>query len=181
MPRRIPLTISHQNYSRDDNRADLVAKTVKVCHMDRGEAALLMFYASCSSGFQPSAALIAEKCGVKKNYVNTLRQQLINKGIAIMVGNQLCIDWDRIKIMASLNPAHTAKKGWVKPIPPIGIDRIGKVMERWPTVMDLYTLPLDELIERLGRMPQWVYKAWRAQVNRELKAKGAIRANEILG
>lgn len=181
MPKMHPLTISHANFNKTDDRADLVSKTVKVCHMDRAEAALLLFYASCSSGFQPAASLIAEKCGIRKDYVSRLRQRLIDKGIAVIVNNTLVIDWNRVKILSSLNPGLTAKTGWVKPIPPVGIDRVGKVMERWPTVMQLYTLPLDELIERLGRMPQWVYNAWRAQVNRELRTKGAIRANEILG
>lgn len=181
MPKIRPLTISHANFSKTDDRADLVSKTVKVCHMDRAEAALLLFYASCSSGFQPAASLIAEKCGVRKDYISRLRQRLIDKGIAVIVNNTLVIDWNRVKILSSLNPNLTAKTGWVKPIPPVGIDRVGKVMEKWPTVLQLYTLPLDELIERLGRMPQWVYDAWRAQVNRELRTKGAIRANEILG
>lgn len=181
MPKMHPLTVSHVNFNRGDNFVELAAKAIKVTHMDRGEAALLLFYVSCSSGFQPAASLIAEKCGIRKDYVSRLRQRLIDKGIAAIVNDALVIDWSRVKILSSLNPNLTAKTGWVKPIPPVGIDRVGKFMEKWPTVMELYTLPLDELIERLGRMPQWVYNAWRAQVNRELRTKGAIRANEILG
>ena len=176
-----PLQVLHVNYNKSDNFPELVSKTVKVCHMDRGEAALFMFYASCSSGFEPSLALIAEKCGVKKNYVSTLRDMLVSKGILSIVGSQVLMNWDRIKIMSSLNPNMTSKNGWVKPIPPVGLERLGKFMERWPTVLDMYTLPLDELIERLGRMPQYVYRAWRAQVNRDLIRNGLNHVNQIIG
>jgi len=178
---RKPLSVLHMNFDKKDGFAELVAKAVKVCHMDRGEAALLLFYASCSSGFSPSAQLIAEKCGVKKNYVACLRQKLIDKGIITIVNDNVVLDWRRIKVISSLNPKLTDKNGWVKPIPPVGLDRLSKFMERWPSALDLYTLPMDTLIERLGSMPQWVYNGWRAQVNRDLKRHGIIRINQILG
>lgn len=173
-------SIKHVNYTRDDKFPEIVANVSKVCHMGKGEAALLLFYATCSDGFTPAAKFIAEKIGVKPNYVHALRNALEAKGIVFVQDKKVVLDWKRIKILASLNPKYTTKDGWVKPISIIGIDRLGQFMAAHVSVMDLYTKPLDELIDKLGQMPEYIYRAWRAQTNRILKSRPFYDVNNIL-
>lgn len=177
---KAPAQIVHTNFTKKDNFAELVAKVIKVCHMDRGEAALLLFYASCSSGFNPAAKLIAEKIGVSPAYVGLLRNMLATKGILNCANGQITINWDRIRTMAALDPAKTSKDGWVKPQSFVGMDRMGKVIAKYPTLMEMYTGDLNLLIEKLGRMPEYVYMAWRAQLNRELKMFPMSAINSLI-
>lgn len=177
---KAPAQIVHTNYTKRDNFANLVAKVVKVCHMDRGETALLLYYASCSSGFQPAAKLIAEKIGVSAAYVTLLRNMLATKGILNCVNNQIVIDWNRIRTLSALDPAKTSKDGWVKPQSFVGIDRMGKIIAKYPTLMEMYTGDLNLLIEKLGRMPEYVFQAWRAQLNRELKTFPMSAINSLI-
>lgn len=175
-----PAQIVHTNFVKGDNFNQLVAKAVKVCHMDRGEAALLLYYSTCSTGFKPAAKLVAEKIGVSPGYVTLLRNMLATKGILTCVNNQIVIDWNRIRTMAALDPTKTSKDGWVKPQSFVGMDRMGKVIAKYPKLMEAYTGDLNLLIEKLGRMPEYVYMAWRAQLNRELKMFPVSAINSLI-
>lgn len=156
-----PCKIIHARFVKNDNFADLANKASKACHMSRGETALLMYYAGCSSGFKPAAHAIAEAIGVGDPYVYILRDALKSKGIIDVSGGNVVVNWARIKILASLKPELTKKAAWIKPQTPTVIDRIGKTMALHPSFWELYTLRMEKLIDMFGCMSNAEYATWR--------------------
>ncbi len=67
---------------------------------------LLRFYASCKSGFRPSTSYIEHKTGIKYRNISYVRSELAERGI-IGYGdefrNMIVVDWNRIKVFASLS------------------------------------------------------------------------------
>lgn len=173
MPRiEKPCTIKHVNFKKNDNFATLANLAAKACHMDRGEMALLMYYAGQSSGFQPAIKTISEAIGVHPTTVHANRKRLMSKGIVIVVGKELMVDWNRIRILASLDPAMTTSAYWSKPRTPVTIDRVGNVLRHVPRILGQPDFSLAKLILKLGDMSELMYTTWRADFRHDVKAYG---------
>lgn len=158
---KAPNKIVHVKFTKGDDFATLTNKAAKATHMGRGEASLLMYYAACSSGYRPAAKHVAESIGVDEGYVYVLRKALESKGVISVMSDAVIVNWDRIKILASLDPKLTSKESWIKPQTPAVIDRIGKTMLLHPTFYELYTEPLSRIIDMFGCMSNAEYATWR--------------------
>ena len=85
-------------------------------HMSKGEIKLLCYYAARSNGFKPSAKLISKETGLSRARVFAGRQMLEEHGVISVDNERVYIDWQRIRIFASLDPKMTSKHCRIAPI-----------------------------------------------------------------
>lgn len=172
MPVKTPCAIKHINYKRGDNFANLATLAAKACHMDRGEMALMLYYASQSTGFKPATKTICESLGVTATTVYANRSRLACKGIVTIMGNELVVDWKRIRTLASLDPAMTTQAYWTKPKTPVVVDRVGNILKLIPRIMGQPDFDLAKLILKLGDMSDIMYSTWRADFRNDIRMYG---------
>lgn len=111
-----PPSIFHLHGFASDNRLELCSDCSKALHMGKGEAALLKYYASCSDGFSPAVATICSKTGISRRRVFYDRDKLCDHGVTAIENNKLFIDWNRIRVFASLDPGMTNKHCYIAPV-----------------------------------------------------------------
>lgn len=100
---------------------------------------LMTFYASRSDGFRPSLKYIDQETGIGVKNVSTVRNYLVRYGLIGYDGNNIFIDWVRLKAFASLDPSLMGrKKNWK--ITPIDTDEITSAKTQVHTYIDLKTL-----------------------------------------
>lgn len=157
-----PMSVHHINFKRTDNFARLTVQAAASTHMSHGEAALLAFYGSCSTGFAPSAKLIAERIGRNEIYVYQLRKALAAKGIIVVIDNKIYVDWKRIRLLASLDPAKTCKAQFIRPQNTVVMDRIVQAQRINNKFLEAWMMTLDQLIVYFGAMTNAEYNAWRS-------------------
>ena len=169
---RKPAVIHHVNFKTTDNFQDLATRAAHNLHMGQGEMNLLSFYASCSDGFRPAAALVSEKVGVSKPHIYGLKTMLIQHGLAFTKDGAFYIDWDRVRLFASFDPTKTRKGDFVAPINPITARRITEYSKF--DVTWLLSMPLNKIIEIFSAMSEDEYKAVCRSVKR---SKGLLHRN----
>lgn len=167
-----PMSVNHINFSKTDDFAKLVIKAAKATHMSRGEAALLAYYAACSTGHTPAAKHIAERVGCTEPHVYVLRRALQSKGIITLIDNKIYVDWKRIKVFASLNPRKTTKGQFVRPQNPTIMDRILGAQQVNDKFLKVWKMSLNEIIVYFGSMTNAEYNAWRSGYKKFIAAIG---------
>ena len=166
---RRPVAIVHYNYKRGDNFTQLVDRCSFAMHLAPAEHRLLRFYASCSSGFRPAGAVIAKALEVTEAYVYVARNALIKHGLAYMDGDSLHIDWERVKLFASLDPAKTSKRAFITPLNPHVTNRLEEIIKLDPTW--ILEKSIDNVIADFAAMTEDEYKHVRRAIKRK---KGLI-------
>lgn len=167
-----PMMIQHINFNKGDNMPELTLKAAKAMHMCRGEAALLAYYAACSSGHTPAAKHIAETIGCAPTYVYVLRKTLQAKGIINIVEDKIYVDWKRIRVYASLNPKKTTKDQFIRPQNPAIADRIAGAQQVNEKFLEVWKMNLWEIIAYFGAMTEAEYRAWRSGYKKFVRATG---------
>lgn len=100
---RQPLAVIHVNSKATDNRQWLVEECIAAFNMKNSEAELLRFYAlKCSNGFKPAALFIERQTGLDRREVYRSREWLIQDGLLNISDKIISVDWDRIRLFASL-------------------------------------------------------------------------------
>ena len=111
-----PLVLIHTYRKNTDDRDHLCDMLKPVLRMSKGEVTLLKFYAKQTNGFRPSAQYIANSINVSRMQVFRLRDKLIDHGLAAKDNKHLFINWDRIRLFSTLDPAMTGKNPYIKKI-----------------------------------------------------------------
>lgn len=84
--------------------------------MTKAESDIFQFIATRSEGFKPSANYIAEETGWSRRKVFEAREQLVKFGIIGETDDQILIDWNRIRLLSTLDPSMTGRKCTVAPV-----------------------------------------------------------------
>lgn len=81
---------------------------------------LMLFYASQAAGFRPSLRTIEASTQINAYNVSRHRKQLIHRGFLSCDGNEIVIDWVRIRAFAAMDPRMMGKpKAWrIAPVGP---------------------------------------------------------------
>lgn len=82
---------------------------------------LLVFYADQADGFTPALEWIHQNTGLDRKDISKIRQQLVDNGFILYKPNQTIeLDWDRIRLYASLDKEMLPTKRGKAFIAPIG-------------------------------------------------------------
>lgn len=150
-----PLKIVHINVRSMDDREELCALCGSSLHMSKGEVKLLKYYAAQSSGFTPSVKRINEKTGLSRTQVYAVRNMLEKHGTVLVDQHCVYIDWERIRIFASLDPKLTGRHFNVAPVkkPDYNIYNIPESF-----LVKLQACTVEQACELLAGMPLPLYE-----------------------
>lgn len=88
--------------------------------------ALWLLYEDTQEGFRPALKYVEDRTGIRSNKISEIRKELIIHGLIALTDEQLIIDWDRVRIFASLDkplpkhgkhnyaPVRTDERDWSK-------------------------------------------------------------------
>ena len=71
--------------------------------------ALWLLLEDCREGFRPALKYVEDRTGIKANKISEIRKELIDHGMIALTKDMLLIDWERVKVFASLEkplPKH---------------------------------------------------------------------------
>lgn len=118
---RVPPMIKHVG-GRPSQEAQglIVDQALSNFRMPKAARKLMMYYASCATGFRPSLKTIDDITHVGIKNISTVRQYLVNHGFIAYTDGTILIDWLRLKAFASLDPKLMGrKKCWrITPVNP---------------------------------------------------------------
>ena len=166
---RRPVAIIHYNYKREDNFTALADRCSFAMHLAPSEHRLLRYYASCASGFRPAAGLITKALNISEPCLYLARNALVKHGLAYMQDDSLHINWDRVKLFASMDPAKTSKRAFIAPINPYVIARLEEIVKLDPSW--ILEKSIEEVIADFAAMTEAEYKSVRRAIKRK---KGLI-------
>ena len=156
----LPLSIEHWNRIKHVDDRQTVTDAANALHCKEGELALLMFYCfHCRKWFRPSALFIADTIGVSKLHVYKLRNKLAEKTLIYLYPYLLAIDWERLRLFASMNPAKTKTKNYRIGPPP-------KVFWDNKEILELTYQPIPDLVRALHAMREVEYAAYLVALKR---------------
>lgn len=151
-----PLRLRHLHTLRQDSRKSLVSSCSLALHMSKGEEKLLQYYAQQQDGFRPSLRRIADLISVTPRQVERLRLMLVQHGIAKLDSECVYIDWERIRLFSTLDPAMTSKHCSVAPV---RIEKCPhKVYVSRELRLRLRSLPVPELCDLFAAMNEEEYR-----------------------
>ena len=127
--------------------------------MAHGEQALLRFYLEQSTGFAPSVSRIEKTTGLKKCYLLRARKLLEEDGLILLTERFLYIDWNRIRLFASLNPAVIPKQRAKRQITPVRV-RTERTFSKETVVNTAYLMKIGDLSDWLSRLTEDEYESW---------------------
>ena len=111
-----PPKVTHINSRATDKRGELCSLCSSSLHMSKGESALLRYYAAQSNGFKPALQYIANVLKINRSQVFRARAMLEKHGVIRVDENRVYIDWERIRLFSTLDPALTGKHCYVAPV-----------------------------------------------------------------
>lgn len=103
-----------------DNQGLIVDQALSNHRLPKAARKLMMYYASCATGFRPSLKTIDDVTHIGVKNISTVRQYLVTHGFIAYSDGTIYIDWMRLKAFASMDPKMMGrKKDWkVAPINP---------------------------------------------------------------
>lgn len=167
---RRSIAIHHTNFRKSDNFATLADRCAFALHMGHGEHKLLRFYASCASGFRPAAEHVAKETKMSMPNVYVVRNAMIKHGIAYMKNGALFIDWDRVRLFASLDPGKTSKDDFIAPCNPTTVARMTEISALDPE--RILSRPIRDVIMDFAFMSEAEYQSTRRAIKRKLRILG---------
>lgn len=148
-----PPRIVHQHVRNSDDRPALCKQCGAALKMSKGEVRLLLFYATCQTGFTPSLQLLSDQTGLSRKGVQKCRKALVSHGVIALSRYCVYVDWARIRLFASLDPAFISRHATIEPVPIPGVDTLDPVY--------LEAIPLEDALRVFGSMPEEDYLRWR--------------------
>lgn len=92
----------------------IVDQALSNFRMPKAARKLMMYYASCATGFRPSLKTIDDVTHVGVKNISTIRQYLVNHGFIAYIDGTILIDWLRLKAFASIDVKLMGrKKNWI--------------------------------------------------------------------
>lgn len=148
----LPPRIIHRYGRIADDRPALCRLCGAALKMSKGELALLQFYASCQSGYTPSLQSIANKLRISRKGVQKCRNMLIKHGCIHLDCGNLYVDWHRIRLFSTLDPAMTNKHAVVAPA----------ILRPLPSLTRfLEAVTFEDALLSFSRMSDKEYDRWR--------------------
>jgi len=111
-----PPKVTHINSRAADNRGELCSLCGSSLHMSKGEVKLLRYYAEQANGFKPALQHIANTLGITRRHVERARKMLELHGVIRVDDERVYIDWERIRLFSTLDPACTSKHCFIAPV-----------------------------------------------------------------
>lgn len=153
-----PKMIYHYNMTDmiEGDMVGLAQQCASTMHLNTSAKKLLIYYATCSTGFRPSRSEIIKMTGIANGSIDNAKKELVREGIIADTKKAICIDWNRICIFASLDKTMTKGKHTVaRCIPP------KYILEEYKE-NDLYfpCKSQEEWIAFFNNMSQAEYESW---------------------
>lgn len=135
----------------------IVDQALSNFRMPKAARKLMMYYASCGTGFRPSLKTIDDVTHVGVKHISTIRQYLVTHGFIAYSDETIYIDWLRLKAFASMDPKLMGnKKNWrVSPVNPAIISKSG--------VHNYYRVPREE--DKIRRAYEALSEAIKAGIH----------------
>lgn len=165
-----PPIIKHINTRKGDERDALCSQCGASLHLSAKELMLLSYYTQQKSGFKPAVSRIISETGLSRRTIFRVRQRLIDLGLIGLHKGRLLIDWQRIRLFASLEPEAISKHPFVAPVRPPD-------EQTFQPAVDDYFLsyaPLEELCAFFGSMTEQECRLWKQAYRKHLSRKMAL-------
>ena len=160
-----PCRIIHVNRPCHNNMDETVKSACSALSLKPGESALLLFYCAQSSGFRPSISLITKRTDLGKRAILRNRQLLVEDGLIAVWKNCVFIDWERIRLFASLDRSMVPKQRSRRTIAPVIIRRNGRrFTDRF--LLQCHSMPIDSLCGVLSSMTDEDFDEWKSGMSR---------------
>ena len=151
-----PLRLRHLHTLRQDSRESLVSPCSLALHMSKGEEKLLQYYAKQQDGFAPAAKRITDETDLSRRQIFYTRLMLVQHGVAKLDADYVYIDWERIRLFSTLDPAMTSKHCTIAPVRLKKLHH--KVYISRELRLRLRSLPVPELCNLLAAMTEEEYR-----------------------
>ena len=153
-----PPLILHQSTKCSDVRDALALQCAIALHLSRAETRVLRYLASQSDGFRPALQHIADEAGVSRRSVVNARERLYGRRIVKLDRGKLIVDWDRVRIFASLDPRMTRRKYNPRDYRELHRPLAGSRADGWNSRVDFLRLaPLGQVVSYLARLSRREY------------------------
>lgn len=165
-----PPIVKHINVRKEDERDALCSQCGASLFLSLKELTLLSYYAQQKSGFKPAVSRIIKETGLSRRTIFRVRQRLIDLGLIGLHKGRLLIDWQRIRLFASLEPDVISKNAFVAPVRPPDD-------QMFQPVIDDYFLayaPLEDLCAFFSNMTEQECRLWRQAYRKHLSRKMAL-------
>lgn len=129
-------------------------------HLTRAEQEVLEALVFCATGFRPSLKYLADKTGRTTRTIGNIKHALSDRGIIGLRQDTLIIDWDRLWLLASLDPALTCRNPKVARVGRDNIDSDSDQPQWSPTLDPVFDWlgdgePLETTDQPVDFNPQW--------------------------
>lgn len=108
--------IQHRKGLATDNQPFLISMVAKSMHLTKSEAALFSILCAQQDGFSPSAKFLMNKTSLSHGGVYKARTALNKMGMIGETDYHIVIDWNRIRLLSTLNPRTTRRSAYVAPV-----------------------------------------------------------------
>lgn len=135
--------------------------------MAHGEQTLLRFYLEQSTGFAPSVSRIEKTTGLKKCYLLRARKLLEEDGLILLTERFLYIDWNRIRLFASLDPSAMPKQRCRRKISPVVL-KTGYRFSKEFIFRTKYQMTVEDTVQWLSQITEEEYEIWQKVVHHNI-------------
>lgn len=108
--------IQHRRVLATDNQPFLISIVAKTMHLTKGEAEILSVLCAQQHGFSPSAKFLMAKTSMSHGGIYKARTALNRMGIIGESDTHIIIDWNRIRLLSTLDPKMTSRSAYVAPV-----------------------------------------------------------------
>ena len=114
--------VRHFNFhgAAGEARHHLILEAMRKLRIKDEAQRLMLCYVNCASGFKPSTRYIHDKTGIAENNIARARAKLARFGLLCFRDDTIWIDWDRIRLLASLDEhlMGSPRKAFIAPMEP---------------------------------------------------------------
>jgi hypothetical protein len=101
---KFPPRITHLGKRPEQEEQSLIlSQALANLRVPRAASKLMVFYASQGYNFRPSLKVISEATGIDPYNISRTRQVLVQRGLIAYTGQEVVIDWARLRAFASMN------------------------------------------------------------------------------
>lgn len=169
---RRPPAIIHIRERKQDNRKQLCSQCGWALNMRKDEVNLLRFYSDQEQGYTPALQHIANSIHCARSTVEENRISLQRRGIILMSWDALYVDWSRIRLFSTLEPAQTRSCRVAAPVS----------LKLRPNDSNSYTQDIDfarfasqdDVVRYMNALSETEFQSLRSMIATDMESRGEI-------
>lgn len=158
-----PPKVTHLHCRAADERQALCQLCGAALHMSKGEIKLLRYYAEQQNGFKPALQHIANTLEMNRSQIFRNRRLLEQHGVILVQDDRVYIDWQRIRLFSTLDPALTSKRCYAAPVKP---EKCNYKVYTFPRKLFFFTAPPEQVCAWFAAIDEETYGRFCKQVQR---------------